>query len=396
VELRARRIADPRRKSFCLRGTLQDLTDRWRIEAELRAARARLEIAQQSAGIGTFEYDLKSGRHIWTDQLLRIYGIQRRGFTERYEDWAARVHEEDRPRVDAWFRDATRVERLADHWRVVRPDGSVRWVEASGELMASADGTGTRMIGVNIDITHRKRAEERITALLEENRRLAHRNIELLEAERRYLARELHDEMGQQVTAIHMDAGLIKNACPDPESPVHQYALDIERVARELIQSMRAVTNQLRPTNLDVLGLKATLEEGLGRWGEQHAGVTLSYAFRGDVDGLGEPLNITLFRIVQECLTNISRHARARRVNVRLKRLGAGTGRDRIVLTVADDGVGADLAKRATGMGIPGMRERAQSLGGTFRILSKHRRGTEVEVIVPLDAAAASGQGDGP
>lgn len=235
------------------------------------------------------------------------------------------------------------------------------------------------------DITERKRAETECRTLLEGNRFLIHKSLAVQEEERRHLARELHDELGQCMTAIQADAELIKEVAGQHDSRVAASADAIVRVSSRMYDVVHSMMRRLRPTVLDDLGLVAALEEAVKDWQARHPEVACTFVSGGTLDDLGEPVNISLYRIVQEGLTNAARHAAATRIGIHLDcRRPAGGGARRVTLTLRDDGRGMDVARPGRGLGLIGMRERVEALGGTLTLHSAPGEGTEIRVEIPL------------
>lgn len=217
------------------------------------------------------------------------------------------------------------------------------------------------------------RRHAQLRRVLAENRHLLSRLLEVQEEERRRLARELHDELGQTLNAIKLDV----LALPD-EAAAARIAANADRVygaAGDLVR-------RLRPTALDELGLRAALEACVDRWRLSHPQLSVQLSMSGDLDGLGEATNLALYRIVQEGLTNCVRHAGARHFYIDLTRDPEGRG---LVLEMHDDGEGlpADAA-RQRGSGLTGMRERVAVLEGTMELLSAPGRGVTIRVEIPL------------
>lgn len=217
---------------------------------------------------------------------------------------------------------------------------------------------------------------------LEENRLLAQRGIELLEAERRHIARELHDEMGQWLNALKIDAVSFRdrNDLPEDARTVGQGMIELINhvydVARELMR-------RLRPVALDELGLGPALQYCVDQWHRRQPALQCEFRAEALPDSLGEAANITLYRLVQECLTNITKHAGASRVAIDLR-----CDRDRgfVEARVADDGRGIDGTGGHQGLGLVGLRERIEMLGGRFRVDSIPGEGTVVLATLPLTA----------
>lgn len=239
------------------------------------------------------------------------------------------------------------------------------------------------------DITDHKRAIE--TELrLQQNRQLTRLIQKHVEDERRSLARELHDELGQNVAAIRTIGASIANRTRETAPEIHASSNMIVQVAGRLYDSMHGIVRRLRPSALDNLGLRETLEETVASLQMQHPEIAFRFETRGDLDRLGEPLNITAYRIVQECLTNVVRHAVATRADILVARTGEGT-EDRIEIEVRDDGRGMGTGNGAEPprFGILGMRERVEALGGSFTIDSLLGQGVCVRVSLPVQEQVA-------
>jgi len=158
----------------------------------------------------------------------------------------------------------------------------------------------------------------------------------------------------------------------------------IVRHADHLHAVVRDLIRELRPVALDDLGLHAALEHHLDHCQQRMPRVRLSVALEGDLDTLGEPLNLAIYRLTQEALTNVSRHAHAEHVVVRVARTGAGEGADAVTLSISDDGRGADPNQTPLGLGLIGMRERVEVLGGQWRITTGPGQGFNLFARIPV------------
>ncbi len=230
----------------------------------------------------------------------------------------------------------------------------------------------------------RQAAEAQLTTLLLENRRLAQQYLQLQEAERKFLARELHDELGQYLNAIKIAAVAIQQRASDDALPLLRASSAIIRHADHVHAVVRDLIRKLRPIGLDELGLKAALEHLLDDWRQRLPHVHFDILLEGDVDGVGEPLALALYRLLQEGLTNVSKHARAERVEVRLLRYqSTAPAGDEIVFSLVDDGCGTDLTESRLGLGLIGMRERVEMLGGQFQVTTHPASGFGVLARFP-------------
>ena len=242
------------------------------------------------------------------------------------------------------------------------------------------------LVGVCLDITSIKNAIDENNALIVQNRKLTRNMFTVQEEERRYLARELHDELGQWFTAIQAEAQVICNiAKHTPE--IRDSALAISNSASAVHQVIRGMLRKLRPSLLDELGLTESLRELQRQWCHSHPDIVCEFKLDDSLDSLGEERNITIYRLVQEALSNIASHAQAERVTVSLERNNAGVDGGIILLHVEDDGAGFDANSIHAGMGMLGMRERVIAAGGDFSINSAPGKGTKIFVWLPVDLA---------
>jgi len=220
-----------------------------------------------------------------------------------------------------------------------------------------------------------------------ENRALRSRALAMQEAERRLLSQELHDELGQAISAIKALAVSIGQRTAG-EADARERAASIAAICDGLDATVRNMTKRLRPVVLDELGLVTALRRAVAEWNDHHEGGCCTLEVEGDVSELDEETRIQVYRIVQEALTNAARHARATQVHVRLARERADG--DCLVLEIRDDGAGFDPHAARSGMGLPGMRERALSLGGELSIESAPGRGTRIRVSCPVSVTAGA------
>ena len=213
---------------------------------------------------------------------------------------------------------------------------------------------------------------------LEDNRQLAERLVAVQEQERRNIARELHDELGQTLNAIKLDALSLQAAGDAAEDDI---ARRISGNADRVYRAAGDLIRHLRPPALDELGLVDALEACVERWRATCPDLAVQLSTGGQLEDLGETLNLALYRMVQEGLTNCVRHAEASHCFLDLTR---GPGSDgRIVLEMRDDGRGFDPGAARAGSGLSGMRERVELLRGSFELLSRPSEGTTIRIELP-------------
>ena len=242
------------------------------------------------------------------------------------------------------------------------------------------------------------RMAESLTAerMLEENRQLTFLIQKHIEDERRSLARELHDELGQYVTAIKTFAVGIANKAKSNSagtgmSEIASSAQVIVSAANQIYDGMHNIVRQLRPGSLDNLGLAETLKDAVSNYQAQYPDVNIQLHLSknlesGNLEALGETVSINLYRIVQESLNNAFKYAKASEIKIGLTKSSAGE----LLLTIQDNGIGMDVdsVDQTTHFGLLGMRERAQALNGTFSIISEPTKGTVINVTVPYTSSS--------
>ena len=295
--------------------------------------------------------------------------------------WFEAVHPGDRDMLRRNWEEATRHQQVSvSEYRFVRPNGSTAWVIGQAIPERDADGAIVGYVGTTTDITDRKLAEKEMEESSQKLRQLTTHLLNIREEERKRIGREIHDELGQQLTAIKMDISWIaKKTDPSQEA----FKTKLQNVIALLDggnQSIRRILNELRPVILDDYGLLEAL-----RWQAQqftantHIPVAMT-ASESDMR-IPEEISTCIFRIFQEALTNITRYAKATQVKVSLD-----IDSDSVLLNIEDNGLGFDteLTKTKKSFGILGMKERVASLNGRFDLSSVPGNGTRISIHIPI------------
>jgi two-component system sensor histidine kinase UhpB len=208
------------------------------------------------------------------------------------------------------------------------------------------------------------------------NQRLTQRMIHLQETERKSLAQELHDEIGQHLTAIHVDASVIKQST-DLAACIGS-AQAIDEIACHMMVILRSMLKRLRPGGLDELSFVDALQELINSWRQRHSKTAINYQIQDDFHLEDETIQLTLYRVLQECLTNISRHSNATEVRIKL------TEKSKIyLLEVVDNGIGFDVTRHGSSFGMSGMQQRVESVNGQMDIDSRPNAGVVIKVTIP-------------
>jgi len=362
-------------------GIATDISDLKRTEQALREQRALLAEAQKVAGLGSWEWDPQSGRLLWSDELYHIYGLAPEAFKPSFEAYLERVHPEDRQNSGAMMARALMDGRsFTLQERVVRPGGEVRHLRSHGEVVRNERGKPVKILGACLDVTEQRHSETALRQAAQDLHALTRRLVQAEEAERRRIARELHDRVGQSLSALNINLDIImKDDTLAP--PARQRLEDSLGLVDGTLQSIENVMAELRPPLLDEYGLGAALgwhaEEFSRRTG---IAASLADAAPEAVKGLRVEAALALFRIAQEALNNAAKHSRARSVSIEIS-----AAENQVVLAVRDDGRGFDpSAARRGRWGMTTMRERAEAAGGQLEVKSAPGEGTSVVATVRL------------
>jgi two-component system sensor histidine kinase UhpB len=360
-------------------GICVDIHDRRLVAAAADRIAERLQLAIEAGGIGTFDFYPDMNTLNWSDQCSSIFGVEKT-FKPSVEGLSRFIHNDDQARLSRMLQ---RIESQAIpeqfdiEYRIVRDDGELRWVGIKGRRFLERydhEIERVRVSGVVKDVTSRKQVENERLALAT--------HIEAArESERTHVAREIHDELGQSLTAAKMDIawisrriGLLKGF-----EELTQRASAMSALIDHSIQTVKRISAELRPGILDDAGLAAAIQ-WLARTFEKRTGVFVLVHIDFDDRNIPKGPQTALFRIAQESLTNVARHAAASRVAIYLSAHQTG-----VKLTIRDNGRGilTDY-DRERSFGILGMRERIAALDGQFFLDSSPGEGTMITAIVPL------------
>jgi two-component system sensor histidine kinase UhpB len=359
-----------------------DITQRKLTEQALRHSEERLQLVTLATNDAVWDWDLVTNALWWGRGFETLFWYASDEIEPGIESWHNRLHPEDRERVIAGVRAALDGGNASwsSEYRFRRRDGSYADVYHRGYVIHDREtGIPVRVVGSMMDVTERKRSQEQLQASRAALRLLAARHQDVREHERTRIAREIHDSLGQALTALKLQLAASQEAAVNAAPGLGARLSETAMMVDDLVKGVRRIATELRPPILDQFGLPAALE-WLAQDFSRRTGIACKTTILPTDAAIADELATALFRIVQEALTNVSRHAHASQVNVEL-----GMKSGCMTLEIGDDGKGiTEMA--ATGprsLGILGMRERAAALGGVLEVAPRAGGGTRVAAWFP-------------
>ena len=326
----------------------------------LSRSEQRLRLAQQGARIGAFEVDMSTQVDTWTPELEAMYGLPPGAFGKTQKAWVELIHPEDRAEAAALVERAVETGLPVEgEWRVIWPDGSVHWLFGRWQVFKDDTGKPRTMTGVNIDVTERKRLERGI--------------IEASDSEMRRIGHDLHDGVGQQLTALALSCASVqqelKTSAPQCVDPLKKIGSELH----DIIRQIRMLSHGLAPVSFEEYGLT----EALRRLASNTSSATkVRCEFEEPADGIDCDADTAaqLYRIGQEAVTNALKHSRASNIRISLENSG-----DRTKLSVRDNGVGFPRRpSNGHGLGMHAMKYRADVIGAELNVQSESGKGTSI------------------
>jgi PAS domain S-box-containing protein len=386
VHSRGQVVFDEGGKPVRLFGTAQDITERCRAEERLRESEERFHQLAENID-GYFWLNSLDDREMYylSPGYEKITGRSCASLYQQPESWADIIHPEDR----AYVLDVAQMPLLPEgrqaEYRILRPDGSVRWIRDRAFPVRNASGEVYRVAGIGEDVTQRRQAEEKVREYYERVQALSRQLLTVQEEQRRRLARELHDEIGQILTSLRF--ALEASASGPPEAAAGKVG-EARALIGEALTRVRELSFDLRPALLDHLGLLPALRGLIERY-TACTGVRVNFNQTALDRRFAPELETAAYRIVQEALTNVARHARVCEAEVRLW-VDVGT----LQVQVEDQGVGFDpetVLAAGRSSGLPGMHERVKLLGGRLAVESAPAGGTHLLAELPLGGPGGEG-----
>ena len=370
---------------------------RRRVENALLDSQQRYSLASAAGAVGVWDWNFETNQLFVDPGLKSLLGFDDREISSRPDDWGARVHPEDVAVAAAGVKNC--VDGITDAYevehRMVHKDGRVKWMLSRGSALRGPDGSLRRLVGTKVDITERKLAEDAIResqVVLDASHReindLAGRLIASQEVERARIARELHDDLSQQIAGLSIALSSIKRqvtGMPDTADLASDVS-SVQQRAVALAENVRHLSHDLHPSVLEHAGLVDTLAAHCAEI-ERNQRVAVRFSADGDFKSTSIDTMLCLYRVAQEGLRNVVTHANARRADVRLFRVG-----DFAELSIADDGRGFDIVgagRRGHGLGLISITERVRLAGGTVTIMTEVNKGTRLRVQIPANGHRA-------
>jgi len=400
-----------------LSGRLGKAIERMRAEEDLRRNEILFETLAQVSPVGIFRTDSQGDCAYVNKRWCEIAGISFEQALGR--GWAQAIHPEDRDRVFAeWYKCAEENRPFQSEYRFQRSDGVTTWIMGQAMVEPKAEGGVAGYVGAITDITERKgmeeelrksrdeleiRVQERTSDLAKANKELQAEIVErkrmeaslresenrlrilssqlltVQENERKRVARELHDGIGQTLAAIKFGLESKLSQMGKKKPPLGISVESIISLAQNGIEESRRIQMDLRPSILDDLGILATIGWFIREFRKVYAHIQIERQTEIKEEEVPEFLKIALFRVMQEALNNIAKHSEADSVRLLLRKV-----ENKIELTVEDNGIGFDPETAEKGMGLTSMRERTELSGGTFRIESTPGKGTTIRASWPV------------
>ena len=403
----------------CFVVALYEISVRKQAQEDLARANELLNISQAAGGTGSFEWNIPENKLAWSENHSKLFGLDLASFDHSFASWQKQLEPSDAARIDAELKAAfaeKREEWVSEH-QIVRADtGEKRWLTSRAKISYSPQGHPLRMVGVSIDTTDRKHAEQemlrsredlerhvhqRTSELVQKTlemadqarlldtansslRQLSSRILHLQDEERRRIASHLHDTTGGWLTALAMNLSVVSGEAAKLTPRTKNVLADSLEILRDMSNDLRTVSHLLHPPLLDEMGLQSALRWFIEEFSKR-SNIQVELELAPNLGRLNRECETAIFRIVQEALTNVHRHSGSPRASNCITR-----AHGELALEVRDWGKGLHPrqhgAPQRSGVGLQGMQERVRQLGGHFEIRTNPDGGTSV--ITKFDEAS--------
>ena len=353
-----------------------DITEQRRTHEALRVSEERLRLALESANAGIWQWGSQTNNDFWSDELWKLYGLEPHSSKPSYDTWRQTVFPADLPEVEHKLQEAaSKGTKFNAEWRIYIPDAGERWILARGRPYLDTNGQISSYLGISLDITERKQAEQELQESRERLRFLANQLLTSQEQERKRLASELHDELGHALLILKFALGDIARKLPPEQGDVKYLLQEQLEYIKHVIQDVRRLYRDFSPGDLENLGLTRALKSLIEGFAGHLPDITWQVNLPKLTGRFSLPVQTMIYRLVQEALTNIGKHAEPSRVST-----SAREENGRLCLVIEDDGHGFDLSEverdPSPGLGLGSHAGKALYLGRVpWRFGAKRGRG---------------------
>lgn len=361
VLARAFLVRSPDGRPRKITGVLTDVTDRRRIEEALRISEERYHLAALGSTDGLYDWDIARNQVYYSPRWKEMLGHAESEIGTHFEEWRSRLHPNDHDWALSYVNDflAGRIQEFKLEARLRHKDGTYRWILSRAALLRDAQGRPQRLVGSHVDLTTQRELQRRV--------------LEVSERERRIIGYDLHDGIGQQLTAVEMLVQSLIRRVPSTDDLSHRVMGEISQLVRQSIAHVRSVSRGLAPTTPGGKGLADALEE-LAHVSQQASGIRCQFHPGPTLSKLDPLVATQLYRITQEAVNNAVKHSRAGRIDIFLRQVGSN-----LSLAVEDNGRGLPEPNgRGNGHGMEIMQYRAHLLGAHLEIVPRADGGTAV------------------
>ncbi|MBT0652911.1 PAS domain-containing protein [Geomobilimonas luticola] len=359
-----------------------EIAERKQAESELLKSQERNALVAIGANDGIWDWDIASGQVYFSARWKGMFGYEEYEISNSIDEWKKRIHPEDYDSVMAALDDHLKGESplFQVEYRMLHKNGEYRWILTRGASFRDIRKKSYRMAGSHTDITEKKRADEKLLASHESLRNLSSHLESLMEKERKNISREIHDEVGQLLTALKFDVSWLAGRLPANRPALSEKARSMADLIDMTVETVQRIATELRPRLLYDLGLATAMEWHADEF-RKRTGIACNLALGIDESKLDPARSTALYKIYKEALTNVMRHAGASRVDVSLKKRKKG-----IMLQIKDNGRGIRESEinDPKSVGLIGIYERAHLWGGEVHISGVADEGTMLTVVMPM------------
>jgi PAS domain S-box-containing protein len=350
-------------------------------EEQLKLSNEKFEYLAKATNDGIWDWDITNDIFIGDETCCELFGVAK-DTPLNYKTFNSFLEPSHRAKVFNNFLHAIKNKHplLPEAFTIIKKDGSKVFIKDTAHIFYNNKGKAYRMVGAMQNITANVEAEAKLKKSEQAYKELAKQIENIREIERTNIAREIHDELGQQLTGLKMDITWLTKKIHSTDDAVNTKLTEIVELIDKTVIAVRSISTKLRPSILDDLGLISAME-WLGEEFEKKFYFKVNFIFDINNHAFNEEISTHLFRIFQESLTNISRHANATEVNVQAK-----IENEILFLNIEDNGIGFNIEeiKKKKTLGLLGMKERVSLISGTYKINSQPNSGTSILISVPL------------